>query len=200
MEDRLKRILDLVGACLALALCLPLCAAVGLGIACAGGGPVLFRQQRIGRHGRPFRILKFRTLPASGGRPGPLGRLLRRTSLDELPQLWNVLRGEMSLVGPRPQLALHLPPGDSTFARRHDCLPGITGLAQVSGRNLLSWRRRFELDLEYVTQRSLGLDLAILLRTLPVVLLQIGASATPAPPARACHPAPPLAPPLEEAA
>lgn len=196
MEDRLKRILDLVGACLALVLCFPLCAAVGLGIASSGGGPVLFRQQRIGRHGRPFRILKFRTLPTGGGPPGPFGRLLRRTSLDELPQLWNVLRGEMSLVGPRPQLAIHLPSDGSTFAHRHDCLPGITGLAQVSGRNLISWRRRFELDLEYVSQRSLWLDLAILLRTLPVVLFQTGASSASAPPALACRPAPPL----EEAA
>ncbi len=203
MQDTLKRILDLVGASAALVLLAPLLALAAAAIGISGQGPVLFRQQRIGRGGRPFTILKLRTLPPGGGPPSPLGRLLRRSSLDELPQLWNVLRGEMSLVGPRPQLACHLPGDPGVRRRRHRCLPGITGLAQVRGRNLLPWARRFEFDLEYVERRSLLLDLWILLLTVPVVLSQAGASADPRPAA----PDPPTAgalrvlpPALDEAA
>ncbi|MBC8329451.1 MAG: sugar transferase [Planctomycetes bacterium] len=173
----MKRTLDLAGAALALVLLAPVLSLATLAIWLSGQGPVLFRQERIGRFGRPFTILKLRTFPPAGGPPTRLGWLLRRSSLDELPQLWNVLRGEMSLVGPRPQLACHLPLDCPWRMRRHQCLPGITGLAQVRGRNLLSWSRRFEFDLEYVERRSFLLDLTILLRTLPVVLSQAGASA-----------------------
>jgi len=176
VRDTLKRTLDLAGASAALVALSPLLGLAAAAIWASGQGPVLFRQQRIGRSGRPFTILKLRTLPPGGGLPTRLGRLLRRSSLDELPQLWNVLRGEMSLVGPRPQLARHLPLGCPRRMARHECLPGITGLAQVCGRNLLSWDRRFALDLEYVARRSLWMDLGILLRTLPVVLSQSGAS------------------------
>ena len=169
--------MDCVVAVLALFVLAPLLGLIAAAV--ASSGPVIFRQGRVGLGGRLFQILKFRTFPSAGGLPTSLGRFLRGTSLDELPQLWNVLRGEMSLVGPRPQLARHLPVDCPLRMRRHDCLPGITGLAQVRGRNLLSWSRRFDYDLEYVDRRSFWLDLLILLRTVPVVLSQVGASAAP---------------------
>ncbi|RMH01491.1 MAG: sugar transferase [Planctomycetota bacterium] len=181
MGDLTKRSIDLAGAAVGLVLCAPLLVGVALALRLAGGGPVLFRQRRCGLAGRPFTILKFRTLSASGGRVGRLGRFLRRTSLDELPQLWNVLRGEMSLVGPRPLLERDLPADPGRRRRRQSCLPGLTGLAQVSGRSHLTPRRRLELDLAYVESRGLLLDLWILARTAPVVLLQIGAAAEPLP-------------------
>ena len=136
---------------------------------------MLFRQDRPGLHGRPFEVLKFRTmLDAAGpdGRPLPdaerltgLGRFLRRTSLDELPQLWNVLRGDISLVGPRPLLMQYLPRYSPEQARRHEVCPGITGWAQVNGRNALTWEEKFELDVWYVDHWSLALDLRILAMT-----------------------------------
>jgi lipopolysaccharide/colanic/teichoic acid biosynthesis glycosyltransferase/glycosyltransferase involved in cell wall biosynthesis len=179
-----KRSLDLAGAALALVLLLPLIAAVALLVRCALGSPVLFRQVRPGRHGVPFTLLKFRTMADrydTAGIPLPdadrltaIGRLLRATSLDELPGLWNVLTGELSLVGPRPLLMQYLPLYSPHQARRHDVRPGITGLAQVNGRNGLSWSKRFELDVEYVERCSLGLDLAIIARTLLVVLTRRG--------------------------
>jgi lipopolysaccharide/colanic/teichoic acid biosynthesis glycosyltransferase len=140
-----------------------------------GAGPVLFTQERPGRGGRTFRIYKLRTMrEARGpdGRPLPddqrltrLGRLLRKTSLDELPQLFNVLRGELSLVGPRPLLVDYLPRYSPRQARRHEVMPGITGWAQVNGRNALSWEEKFELDVWYVEHWSLWLDAKILART-----------------------------------
>lgn len=140
------------------------------------GRPVLFRQVRPGLHERPFVLLKFRTMTAARGRDGgflpdgqrltPFGRLLRRTSLDELPQLINVVRGDLSLVGPRPLLVHYLPLYSPQQRRRHEVKPGITGLAQVSGRNALDWAARLRLDVEYVERCDFFLDLWILTRTL----------------------------------
>jgi lipopolysaccharide/colanic/teichoic acid biosynthesis glycosyltransferase len=151
------------------------------------GTPVLFRQPRPGLHARPFLLLKFRTMTEARDDRGdlrpdvervtPFGRALRATSLDELPELLNVLRGEMSLVGPRPLLVRYLPRYSAHHARRHDVRPGITGLAQVSGRNALSWDARLDRDVEYVARISLPLDSCILLRTLWVVLRREGISA-----------------------
>ena len=135
------------------------------------GAPILFRQQRPGLGGRSFLLYKFRTMREGEALPDaerltPLGAALRRASLDELPQLFNVLRGEMSLVGPRPLLMEYLPLYSARQARRHEVLPGITGWAQVNGRNATSWPERFELDVWYVEHRSFGLDLKILWLTL----------------------------------
>ena len=151
------------------------------------GSPAFFRQQRPGLRGRPFTMLKFRTMTnerdASGEplpdpqRTTPFGQWLRRTSLDELPELINVLRGEMSLVGPRPLLMRYLPRYSPEQMRRHDALPGITGLAQVSGRNNLSWDEKFALDVEYVDRKSLLLDLQILFRTVRAVFGAEGVAA-----------------------
>jgi lipopolysaccharide/colanic/teichoic acid biosynthesis glycosyltransferase len=133
------------------------------------GRPVLFRQLRPGKDGKPFWILKFRTMRAVAGpdaeRLTPFGRLLRRTSLDELPELWNVVRGDMSLVGPRPLLMPYVGRYTPRQARRQEVRPGLTGWAQVHGRNLLSWEERLELDVWYVDHWSFGLDLRILART-----------------------------------
>jgi lipopolysaccharide/colanic/teichoic acid biosynthesis glycosyltransferase len=151
------------------------------------GSPVLFCQQRPGLGGRPFTLVKFRTMRDAtdpAGRPLPdaqrltrVGRLLRRTSLDELPQLWNVLKGDMSLVGPRPLLMEYLPRYNDRQRRRHDVRPGITGWAQVNGRNALSWEEKFEHDVWYVEHRSLGLDVKIVLMTLGQVFAGRGVSA-----------------------
>jgi lipopolysaccharide/colanic/teichoic acid biosynthesis glycosyltransferase len=151
------------------------------------GSPVFFCQMRPGLHGRPFRMIKFRTMTdarASDGRLLPdadrltaFGRFLRASSLDELPELWNVLKGDMSLVGPRPLLVEYLPLYSRVQARRHDVRPGITGWAQVNGRNALSWDRKLELDVWYVDNRSLWLDLRILWLTLRKVLARDGISA-----------------------
>jgi lipopolysaccharide/colanic/teichoic acid biosynthesis glycosyltransferase len=146
----------------------------------------LFRQERAGLDGRPFQIVKFRTMTDARGPDGallsdadrltPFGRFLRSTSLDELPELWNVLRGDMSLVGPRPLLMRYEPLYTPRQRRRHDVRPGITGWAQVNGRNAMSWEARFELDVWYVEHRSLGLDLRILWRTVATVLRREGVS------------------------
>ena len=151
------------------------------------GGPVLFRQIRPGLHGRPFMMIKFRTMTDERGADGellpdaqrltPFGRFLRLTSLDELPELWNVLRGDMSLVGPRPLLMEYLPLYSPEQARRHELRPGITGWAQVNGRNALSWEERFKLDVWYVDHRSLWLDLRILWLTVRKVIMREGISA-----------------------
>jgi lipopolysaccharide/colanic/teichoic acid biosynthesis glycosyltransferase len=170
----MKRGFDAVWGMLLLLLLLPLGALIALVIRIAMGSPVFFRQTRAGLSGKPFRILKFRTMSLGDGpdavRLTKLGRLLRSTSLDELPELWNVLRGEMSLVGPRPLLVEYLPLYSSEQARRHEVLPGLTGWAQIRGRNALSWDERFRLDVWYVDHRSFALDLRILLMTLVVVL------------------------------
>ena len=151
------------------------------------GSPVFFRQTRPGRHGRPFEMVKFRTMTDVRGPDGQLlpdavrltafGRFLRATSLDELPELWNVLKGDMSLVGPRPLLMEYLPLYSPEQARRHDVRPGITGWAQVNGRNALSWDEKFKLDVWYVDHRSLWLDVKILWLTVRKVLVREGISA-----------------------
>jgi lipopolysaccharide/colanic/teichoic acid biosynthesis glycosyltransferase len=149
------------------------------------GSPVLFRQQRPGLHGVPFTIYKFRTMSdvrrdADGRtipddlRTPPVGRFLRSSSLDELPELWNVLRGEMSMVGPRPLLMAYLARYTPTQMRRHEVRPGVTGLAQVSGRNAMTWEQKFALDIRYVDEHDLRLDLEILVRTAHIVLARDG--------------------------
>lgn len=170
-----KRIIDVLGAASGLVMTAPLMAAVAAAIRLTMGKPVLFRQQRPGHHGRPFLVYKFRTMSDARDARGQLkpdherltavGRFLRATSLDELPQLFNVLKGEMSLVGPRPLLMQYLERYNARQARRHDVKPGITGLAQVRGRNALSWEEKFEYDVQYVEQWSLALDLRILAET-----------------------------------
>jgi lipopolysaccharide/colanic/teichoic acid biosynthesis glycosyltransferase len=151
------------------------------------GSPVFFRQTRPGLHGRPFEMVKFRTMTDAKGADGRLlpdaqrltafGRFLRASSLDELPELWNVVKGDMSLVGPRPLLMAYLPLYSPAQARRHEIRPGITGWAQVNGRNALAWEDKFRLDVWYVDHRSLGLDLEILWLTLRKVLVREGISA-----------------------
>jgi lipopolysaccharide/colanic/teichoic acid biosynthesis glycosyltransferase len=183
----IKRVTDICIAAVALLLAAPLLLLVAIAVRVNLGSPVLFRQQRPGLHGRPFTMVKFRTMRDAIGRDGrPLpdaerltrfGTLLRSTSLDELPELWNVLRGEMSLVGPRPLLMEYLDRYTPEQARRHEVRPGVTGWAQVNGRNALSWDERFRLDVWYVEHRSLRLDLQILTRTLTMVLRRTGVSA-----------------------
>ncbi len=181
-----KRISDIVFASLGLLITFPVIAIAALGLRIAIGAPVLFWQERPGRAGKPFRIVKLRTMlnstDASGrllpdaDRLTPFGRWLRSTSVDELPELWNVLRGDMSVVGPRPLLMKYLDRYSARQARRHDVRPGITGLAQVSGRNALDWERRLELDVQYVERLSPLLDLRILGLTLWRVLARQGIS------------------------
>ncbi len=183
----MKRALDILGAAAGLVLLSLLLAAVALLVRWQMGRPVLFRQTRPGLNGRPFAMVKFRTMrdaADAAGRPlpdaerlTPLGRFLRATSLDELPELWNVLRGEMSLVGPRPLLMEYLPLYSAVQARRHEVKPGITGWAQVNGRNALTWDDKFSLDVWYVDNRSLWLDLRILGQTLLKVVRREGISA-----------------------
>jgi len=176
-----KRLLDLALVLPGLLLLSPVLLCVALAVRVRLGPGVLFRQQRPGLHGRPFTILKFRTMRGGPGadaeRLTPFGRLLRSTSLDELPELLNVLRGDMSLVGPRPLLMQYLPRYSPEQARRHEVPPGITGWAQVNGRNALSWEEKFALDVWYVDNRSLALDLRILWRTLLAVIRREGISA-----------------------
>jgi lipopolysaccharide/colanic/teichoic acid biosynthesis glycosyltransferase len=174
-----KRALDIVGAALGLVILSPLLLVIAVAVRLAHGSPVLFRQRRPGRFGAPFELCKFRTMTERRGPAGELlpdvqrltrlGRFLRRTSLDELPELLNVLRGDMSLVGPRPLLMEYLPLYSAEEARRHDVRPGITGWAQVNGRNDQTWPERFRLDVWYVDHASLRLDLEILRRTIATV-------------------------------
>lgn len=182
-----KRALDLGLALPAALATLPVLAALALAVRLALGPPALFRQRRPGLDGRPFELFKLRTmadLRDERGRPLPderrltsLGAFLRRTSLDELPGLWNVLRGEMSLVGPRPLLMRYLDRYTERQARRHRMRPGLTGWAQVNGRNALTWEAKFEHDLHYVDRVSLGLDLKILALTVWKVITGEGVSA-----------------------
>lgn len=181
-----KRAVDVVVASTGLAVTAPLLAGTAVAIRATMGPPVLFAQTRPGRHGKPFTMYKFRTMREAvgqDGRPLPdaerltaIGRFVRSTSLDELPQLWNVLRGDMSLVGPRPLLMRYLDRYTPEQARRHEVLPGITGWAQVNGRNALGWEDKFALDVWYVDHWSLGLDACILLRTAASVLRREGIS------------------------
>ncbi len=180
----MKRATDIVLASMALvALALPMLL-LAWQVRRRLGRPVLFRQFRPGLHGVPFEMVKFRTMTDARGPDGALlpdaqrltafGRFLRASSLDELPELWNVLRGEMSLVGPRPLLMEYLPLYSAEQRRRHEVRPGITGWAQVNGRNAVSWEEKFRLDVEYVDQQSLAMDLRILLLTVKRVLQRDG--------------------------
>lgn len=181
-----KRTMDFLGAFLGLTLGSPLLALIAVAVRVRLGSPVLFRQERPGFGGSPFTIYKFRTMTDARAADGallpdaeritPLGRFLRRTSLDELPELINVLRGDMSLVGPRPLLMEYLPLYTPRQARRHKVRPGITGLAQVRGRNAISWSERFELDVQYVDRMSFTLDLKIFLLSIGAVVRGRGVS------------------------
>jgi len=176
----LKRTLDLCLSAVGLLLLLPLLTLAGALVQMTMGRPVLFWQTRPGLDGRPFVIYKFRTMrPGTGTdaeRLTGLGRFLRRFSIDELPELWNVLRGDMSLVGPRPLLMRYLERYTPEQARRHEVKPGITGWAQVNGRNAISWEQKFALDVWYVDHQSLWLDLRILALTVRKVLRREGIS------------------------
>jgi lipopolysaccharide/colanic/teichoic acid biosynthesis glycosyltransferase len=182
-----KRVLDLGLAVPALVVLAPVGLVVGALIRLELGGPVLFRQSRPGRDGQIFEVIKFRSMSNARGADGellpdeervtPFGNRLRRLSLDELPTLWNVVRGDMSLIGPRPLLVQYLDRYTPEQRRRHDVLPGITGWAQVNGRNTISWEAKFEHDVWYVENVSLGADLRILLRTATQVLGRRGISA-----------------------
>jgi len=182
-----KRLLDLSAATLGLIGLAPVLFIVALAVWLTMGRPVIFRQRRPGFAERPFEILKFRTMTEDRDETGELlpdsqrltrlGRFLRRSSLDELPELWNVLRGDMSLVGPRPLLMRYLPYFTTRERLRFSVRPGVTGLAQVSGRNLLGWDRRLEIDARYVEGLSFSADLRILWRTATIVLAGRGAAA-----------------------
>ncbi|MGR1215951.1 sugar transferase [Metapseudomonas otitidis] len=183
----LKRTFDIACSTAALLLLWPVLLIVYVLVRVNLGSPALFRQQRPGLYGQPFMMIKFRTMRDALGADGnPLpddvrltrfGRLLRATSLDELPELWNVLKGDMSLVGPRPLLMEYVPLYSAEQARRHEVRPGITGWAQVNGRNALSWPQKFALDVWYVDNRSLLLDIRILLLTVKKVFVREGISA-----------------------
>lgn len=184
--DHVKRALDVTVGGLALVVSAPVQAAVAIAVAKNLGRPVLFRQERPGLNGTTFTLVKFRTMreadPEKGlvsdaDRMTRFGQLLRSTSLDELPTLWNVVRGDMSLVGPRPLLPAYLPLYSAEQARRHEVRPGVTGYAQTSGRNALSWPQRFALDVEYVDRRSLLFDLKILWATVRTVFGREGVAA-----------------------
>jgi lipopolysaccharide/colanic/teichoic acid biosynthesis glycosyltransferase len=182
----MKRLFDFVAALAALLLLSPLLAIIAWLIRRKLGSPVLFRQIRPGLHGRPFEMVKFRSMHfgvdtkgmqlPDADRMTPFGNFLRSTSLDELPELWNVLKGDMSLVGPRPLLMEYLTLYNSEQERRHMVRPGITGWAQVNGRNAISWTEKFALDVWYVDHRSLWLDVRILWLTVRKVLLRDGIS------------------------
>ena len=184
--DRAKRALDVALAVPVFALTLPVQVATALAVRARLGSPVLFRQTRPGLHGEPFVLVKFRTMrdidPALGldddaSRMTPLGRWLRATSLDELPTLWNIIRGDMSLVGPRPLLMRYLERYSPEQTRRHEVRPGLTGLAQVSGRNALSWEDKFRLDVQYVDHHTFLGDLLIIRDTVRSVVRRDGISA-----------------------
>ena len=183
----MKRSFDFLGALVALVLVAVPVVLLCLFVRFRLGSPVLFRQVRPGLGGRSFKMIKFRTMTDERGADGALlpdahrltqfGRFLRASSLDELPEIWNVLKGDMSFVGPRPLLVEYLPLYSVEEARRHEVRPGITGWAQVNGRNALSWQEKFKLDVWYVDNRSMRLDLKILLMTLRKVVVREGISA-----------------------
>lgn len=186
MAYRSKRLFDLMLTALALIILSPVLVVIAFLVRVRLGSPVLFRQQRPGLHGRPFILLKFRTMTDARDADGSLlpdeqrltsfGRFLRRTSMDELPELLNVLKGDMSLVGPRPLLMQYLDRYTSEQMRRHEVKPGITGWAQINGRNALSWEDKFALDVWYIDHLSLWLDLRIILLTIWKVLRREGIS------------------------
>lgn len=184
----MKRLFDLAVALVLLLLLAPLLAIVAWRVRRSMGPPVIFRQMRPGLRGRPFEMIKFRTMRhavdpegkplADSERLTPFGRWLRATSLDELPELWNVVQGDMSLVGPRPLLMEYLALYSTEEARRHEVRPGITGWAQVNGRNAIGWTQKFKLDVWYVDNKSFWLDMKILMMTVRKVLLSEGISST----------------------
>lgn len=186
LYDHLKRTMDVVAAGAGLVATAPVLAASAAAVYATMGRPIFFRQQRPGLGGEPFELIKFRTMRLSApgqddigseaNRITPVGQFLRSTSLDELPTLINVLRGEMSLVGPRPLLMRYLPRYSPEQARRHEVRPGVTGWAQINGRNALSWDQKFALDVWYVDHRSLTLDLKILVGTVGKVFAREGIS------------------------
>lgn len=187
IQGLVKRLFDFAASFFGLILLSPIIALVAWKIRKNLGSPVLFRQTRPGLHGKPFEMVKFRTMKdavdAQGNplpdseRMTPFGDKLRNSSLDELPELWNVLKGEMSLVGPRPLLMQYLPLYNKEQARRHEVRPGVTGWAQVNGRNAISWEDKFKLDVWYVDNRNLWLDIKVLFLTVKKVFIKEGISA-----------------------
>jgi sugar transferase EpsL len=183
----MKRLFDLSAALIGLLLLAPIILILALLIRQKLGDPVFFTQVRPGLHAKPFKMIKFRTMTDARNAYGkllpdnirltPFGKLLRATSLDELPELWNVLKGEMSLVGPRPLLIEYLPLYTPEQARRHQARPGITGWAQVNGRNAISWDEKFKLDVWYIDNQSFWLDIKILLITIKKVFIRDGINA-----------------------
>lgn len=183
----MKKLFDFILSLTALIMLSPIIAFVAWKIRKNLGTPVLFRQTRPGMNGKPFQMIKFRTMKDAVDAEGtplpdsermtPFGNRLRNTSLDELPELWNVLKGEMSLVGPRPLLMQYLPLYNTEQARRHEVRPGVTGWAQVNGRNAISWEEKFKLDVWYVDNRSFILDIKILFLTVKKVFVKEGISA-----------------------
>jgi lipopolysaccharide/colanic/teichoic acid biosynthesis glycosyltransferase len=183
----LKRLLDIIIASIALILLSPLYFYVAHKVKKNLGSPVLFRQVRPGLHGKPFEMIKFRTMKDAIDEQGnllpdserltPFGKMLRSTSLDEMPELWNVIKGDMSIVGPRPLLMEYLPLYSPEQAKRHDVRPGMTGHAQVNGRNAISWEEKFKLDTWYVENQSIWLDFKIMFKTVHKVLAKDDISA-----------------------
>ncbi len=183
----LKRVIDIIGSLFALIIFSPIVAFVALRVARTMGRPVIFRQLRSGLDGQAFEMIKFRSMKNAVDEHGkplpdeeritPFGHFLRNSSLDELPELWNVLKGDMSLVGPRPLLMEYLPLYTPEQNRRHDVKPGITGWAQVNGRNAISWEEKFNLDVWYVENRSFWLDCKIIIQTVKTVFAREGISA-----------------------
>ena len=183
----LKRAFDIVASTSALVVLTPVLAITAYKVKKELGSPVLFRQTRPGLHGKPFEMIKFRTMKDATDKEGnalpdserltEFGKKLRASSLDELPELWNVLKGDMSLVGPRPLLMEYLPLYNAEQAKRHNVRPGVTGYAQVNGRNSLSWEDKFKLDTWYVEHQSFLLDMKILLKTVKKVIIKDGISA-----------------------
>ena len=180
----LKRAFDIAASTSALVVLSPVLAITAYKVKKELGSPVLFRQTRPGLHGKPFEMIKFRTMKDATDKEGnalpdserltEFGKKLRASSLDELPELWNVLKGDMSLVGPRPLLMEYLPLYNAEQAKRHNVRPGVTGYAQVNGRNSLSWEDKFKLDTWYVEHQSLWLDMKILLKTVKKVIIKDG--------------------------
>ncbi|WP_286860060.1 MULTISPECIES: sugar transferase [Acinetobacter] len=180
----LKRLLDIIIASIALILLSPLYLYVAYKVRKNLGSPVIFRQVRPGLHGKPFEMIKFRTMTDERDAEGNLlpneqrlpkfGKMLRATSLDEMPELWNVIKGDMSIVGPRPLLMDYLPLYNEEQAKRHNVRPGMTGYAQVNGRNSISWEEKFKLDTWYVENRSIWLDFKIMFQTIKKVLVKEG--------------------------
>ena len=183
----MKRVMDIIGTSIGLVLLAPVIAILCVMIRRRLGAPVLFRQTRPGKDGKPFQMIKFRSMKDANAPDGtplpdsermtPFGAKLRATSLDELPELWNVLKGDMSLVGPRPLLMEYLPLYSPHQARRHDLRPGVTGWAQINGRNAIGWPEKLNLDVWYVENRSLWLDIKIIALTIKKVVKRDGISA-----------------------